>query len=101
PTLRYTATANSMDGLALGHRLRSAFHLRALDQHLLGRRLDRSRGLGRGLPSAERVADRGPARILDLGESREPRVRDHRFVDGAARNFEPLPVDAVSRRDAS
>src|SRR5262249_33071441 len=62
----------------------------AAGKHRLGGRLDRVRGLGRGYSSAERVAYRGPARILDLGEARELRVRDHRVVDGAARDREPL-----------
>src|SRR4051794_9264193 len=68
-------------------------------EHGLGGALDRGRRLPRiGAPD-DRVMDRRPARVLDLGKPYEWRVGDHRPVDRGAGDLEAARVGRVLGRD--
>ena len=62
-----------------------------------GRGLDVSSGPACRPVAAERRLDRRPARVLDLRESCERRIRDHRVVDGVPGDLEPAAIRVIGR----
>src|SRR5204862_648172 len=61
--------------------------------------LDRGRGSGRGVVAAQGVTYRRPARVFDLGKTRERWIADHRVLDHLAGDGEAAVVELALRFD--